>query len=69
MQVFLGGWGNSKSVIRKNRAKPDVAEAETPGILSGDESRGFWIRLVIAINYRTKATVSQLISKSMPYFF
>ncbi|XP_043254889.1 uncharacterized protein LOC122398776 isoform X5 [Colletes gigas] len=43
-EVFIGGWGNSKSVIRKNKSKPDVAEADTPGILSNDEFRGFWIR-------------------------
>lgn len=43
-EVFIGGWSNSKSVIRKNRTKPDVAEVETPDILSGDEFRGFWIR-------------------------
>ncbi|XP_034177579.1 uncharacterized protein LOC117603005 isoform X4 [Osmia lignaria lignaria] len=43
-EVFIGGWSNGKSVIRKNRSKPDVAEVETPGILSGDEYRGFWIR-------------------------
>ncbi|XP_033228796.1 C3 and PZP-like alpha-2-macroglobulin domain-containing protein 8 isoform X2 [Belonocnema kinseyi] len=43
-EVFFGGWGNSKSVIRKNRTKPEVAEAQTPEILSNDETRGFWIR-------------------------
>ncbi|XP_043277425.1 uncharacterized protein [Venturia canescens] len=43
-EVFIGGWGNSKSVIRKNRTKPEVAEADTPGILSNDEFRGFWVR-------------------------
>uniref|UniRef100_A0A1B0G458 Farnesoic acid O-methyl transferase domain-containing protein n=1 Tax=Glossina morsitans morsitans TaxID=37546 RepID=A0A1B0G458_GLOMM len=43
-EVFIGGWSNSKSVIRKNRQKPDVAEADTPGILDGGEFRGFWIR-------------------------
>ncbi|XP_032681078.1 C3 and PZP-like alpha-2-macroglobulin domain-containing protein 8 isoform X3 [Odontomachus brunneus] len=43
-EVFIGGWSNSKSVIRKNRVKPDVAEMETPGILNGDDYRGFWIR-------------------------
>lgn len=47
LQVFIGGWSNSKSVIRKNRTKPDVAEADTPGILSADETRGFWIRWVV----------------------
>lgn len=43
-EVFIGGWKNSKSVIRKNRSKPDVAELDTPNILSDGEFRGFWIR-------------------------
>ncbi|KAK2582902.1 hypothetical protein KPH14_008972 [Odynerus spinipes] len=43
-EVFIGGWGNTKSVIRKNRTKPEVAETETPGILTADDYRGFWIR-------------------------
>nr|AEE61416.1 unknown [Dendroctonus ponderosae] len=43
-EVFIGGWGNSKSIIRKNRTKPDVAEVPTPNILSDGEFRGFWIR-------------------------
>lgn len=43
-QIFIGGWSNAKSVIRKNRTKPDVVEIETPGILSGSEFRGFWVR-------------------------
>lgn len=43
-EIFIGGWGNSKSVIRKNRTKPDVAESNTPGILNPDEFRGFWVR-------------------------
>ncbi|XP_011342741.1 uncharacterized protein LOC105282474 isoform X1 [Ooceraea biroi] len=43
-EVFIGGWSNSKSVVRKNRTKPDVVEVETPGILDADDYRGFWIR-------------------------
>lgn len=43
-EVFLGGWGNTKSVIRKDRQKPDVVEQATPDILSANEYRGFWIR-------------------------
>ncbi|XP_046836952.1 uncharacterized protein LOC124432248 isoform X2 [Vespa crabro] len=43
-EVIIGGWANSKSVIRKNRTKPEVAEKETPGILTADNFRGFWIR-------------------------
>lgn len=44
LEVFIGGWSNSKSVVRKNREKPDVVEESTPDILSADELRGFWIR-------------------------
>lgn len=44
VEIFIGGWGNSKSVIRRNRTKPEKAEAETPDILHGSEFRGFWIR-------------------------
>ncbi|XP_055372435.1 C3 and PZP-like alpha-2-macroglobulin domain-containing protein 8 [Condylostylus longicornis] len=43
-EVFIGGWQNTKSVIRKNRTKPDVVETDTPGILNPGEFRGFWIR-------------------------
>lgn len=43
-EVFLGGWKNTKSIIRKNRTKPDVAEADTPDLLNDGEFRGFWIR-------------------------
>lgn len=43
-EVFIGGWGNTKSVIRKNRTKPDVVEVPTPGFLTNDDFRGFWIR-------------------------
>lgn len=44
LEIFLGGWKNTKSVIRKNRTKPDVTEESTPDILNGSEFRGFWIR-------------------------
>ncbi|XP_059486867.1 uncharacterized protein LOC132203249 isoform X1 [Neocloeon triangulifer] len=43
LEVFIGGWDNSKCAIRRDRAKPDRAEAETPDVLSADEFRGFWI--------------------------
>ncbi|XP_055300716.1 uncharacterized protein LOC129567635 [Sitodiplosis mosellana] len=45
-EVFIGGWQNSKSVIRYNQTKPEVAEANTPQILSPNEFRGFWIRVI-----------------------
>ncbi|XP_055683680.1 C3 and PZP-like alpha-2-macroglobulin domain-containing protein 8 isoform X2 [Lutzomyia longipalpis] len=44
IEVFIGGWKNTKSVIRKNRTKPDVVEADTPDVLNAGEFRGFWIR-------------------------
>lgn len=44
LEVFIGGWKNTKSVIRKNRTKPDVVEQDTPDILTDGEFRGFWIR-------------------------
>lgn len=43
VEVFIGGWGNSKSAIRVNRTKPDKDTQDTPKILSGDEFRGFWV--------------------------
>ncbi|XP_046753362.1 uncharacterized protein LOC124416394 isoform X1 [Diprion similis] len=43
-EIFLGGWNNARSVIRKNRSKPEAAEADTPGILTDSDFRGFWIR-------------------------
>lgn len=44
LEVFLGGWSNTKSVIRKNKQKPEKAEADTPDILNPTEFRGFWVR-------------------------
>lgn len=49
IEVFIGGWQNSKSVIRYNQSKPEVAEADTPNILSPQELRGFWIRVTDGI--------------------
>ncbi|GBP45177.1 C3 and PZP-like alpha-2-macroglobulin domain-containing protein 8 [Eumeta japonica] len=43
-EIFIGGWGNTKSVIRRNRTKPDKVEIETPNVLNGGEFRGFWVR-------------------------
>jgi len=40
---FIGGWRNTKSALRRNRAVL-VAEANTPQIISGAEYREFWIR-------------------------
>lgn len=45
IEIFIGGWGNTKSVIRNNKTKPEVAECATPHILNAGEFRGFWIRV------------------------
>ncbi len=42
-EIFFGGWENSKSCIRHNKEKPEMAEADTPDLLSPDEFRKFWI--------------------------
>ncbi|XP_026688880.1 C3 and PZP-like alpha-2-macroglobulin domain-containing protein 8 isoform X2 [Diaphorina citri] len=42
-EVFIGGWNNSKSVIRKNKQKLDVVTVETPGILTGAGHKFFWL--------------------------
>jgi hypothetical protein len=42
-QIFIGGWGNAKTAIRRNREKPEKAVVDTPDILSDAEYRGFWI--------------------------
>lgn len=44
VEIFIGGWCNTKSVIRQNKQKPDFIESVTPNILSASEFRGFWIR-------------------------
>lgn len=43
-EVFLGGWKNTKSVIRKNQEQPDVADVPTPNILNTNEYKSFWIK-------------------------
>ncbi|XP_063229579.1 uncharacterized protein LOC134534858 isoform X2 [Bacillus rossius redtenbacheri] len=43
-EVLIGGWGNAKTGIRRNRQKPEKALTDTPDVLNGGEYRGFWIR-------------------------
>lgn len=51
IEVFIGGWGNTKSVIRYNKEKPEVAECGTPDILNGNEYRGFWVRATDGVSF------------------
>ncbi|KAL0851415.1 hypothetical protein ABMA28_007225 [Loxostege sticticalis] len=41
-EIIIGGWENTKSVIRKN--KINKREVETPGITNENEFRRFWVR-------------------------
>ncbi|KAF0302992.1 C3 and PZP-like alpha-2-macroglobulin domain-containing protein 8 [Amphibalanus amphitrite] len=44
LQVFIGAWKNGQSGIRLgNKNKQDVARVDTPGIVSEEEFRKFWI--------------------------
>jgi hypothetical protein len=71
IEVFIGGWQNSKSVIRYNQNKPEVAEAHTPGILSANELRGFWVRYtdgVVTVGYEGEAASFLSWRDPMPFF-
>ncbi|XP_063838499.1 uncharacterized protein LOC135087680 [Ostrinia nubilalis] len=43
-EVIIGGWENTKSVIRRKGKNPDQKEIQTPGILTDKEFRRFSIR-------------------------
>lgn len=43
VEIFIGGWNNSKSVIRFNQSKPDKVEVDTPDIVCDAEYRRFWV--------------------------
>jgi hypothetical protein len=74
LEVFIGGWSNSKSVVRKNRTKPDVVEEATPQILNAGEFIGFWIRwtdnvLAVGREGEAAAFMSYNISEPFPINF
>ena len=43
-QIVIGGWKNTKSVIRRNGVEPNKDEVLTPYIVSDAEYHGFYIR-------------------------
>lgn len=48
IEAIIGGWQNTKSVIRKNKSEVNKVECDTPDILSLAEYRVFWIRVTEA---------------------
>ncbi|XP_019614801.1 PREDICTED: cell wall protein RBR3-like [Branchiostoma belcheri] len=44
-EIVLGGWGNTKSAIRRGKLGSDVTNVDTPAINSPTEYRTFWINL------------------------
>ena len=46
-EIVIGGWDNTKSMIRDKKQTPigGYSETSTPDILSESEFRGFWISL------------------------
>ncbi|XP_063533409.1 uncharacterized protein LOC134743727 isoform X1 [Cydia strobilella] len=45
-EIVIGGWGNTKSAIRKKycHQKVDKVEVSTPNYLNENQYRGFWVR-------------------------
>ncbi|XP_018008299.1 uncharacterized protein LOC108666006, partial [Hyalella azteca] len=43
-EVFIGCWGGDESGIRRGK-EDDVVKVDTPGVLSDEEHRGFWITM------------------------
>jgi hypothetical protein len=40
---MIGGWKNTRTVLKRNNTLPFKVDINTPNILSGAEYRGFWI--------------------------
>ncbi|CAB0004162.1 unnamed protein product [Nesidiocoris tenuis] len=72
LQIFIGGWGNSKIAIRRNREKPDVVEQPYPNTLSAGEFKTFWVTWYDGtINLGMDDNPTPFLSwsdPSMPYF-
>merc|ERR1712117_993838 len=41
-EIVIGGWGNSKSVIRKSNQGTNQVQASTSNIVSSSEEKQFW---------------------------
>lgn len=43
-EIVIGGWTNTKSVIRQIGKQPDLIAVSTPSIVNPREMRSFWVR-------------------------
>ncbi|KOB51934.1 Uncharacterized protein OBRU01_26860, partial [Operophtera brumata] len=43
-EIHIGGWSNTKSIVRRDRREPDKSWSLTPGILNAHEFVDLWIR-------------------------
>ncbi|CAB3359561.1 Hypothetical predicted protein [Cloeon dipterum] len=44
LEIFLGGWDNKMSAIRRDNAQPEKVKVSTPDLLSSKEYFAFWIK-------------------------
>lgn len=49
IEINIGGWKNTKSMMRFNNKEPFVSECQTPNILDAEAFKGFWIRVTQSI--------------------
>lgn len=42
-EIVIGGWTNTKSVIRQIGKQPDLIAVSTPSIVNPREMRSFWV--------------------------
>ncbi|XP_068251245.1 uncharacterized protein [Palaemon carinicauda] len=66
-EIFLAGWNGAESAIRRNKSD-DVHRTKTPGIVSGNLFRGFWITVEPhAIKVGRKGEGSPFLMHSDPF--
>lgn len=46
LEIFIGGWNNTKSAIRKNQVRPGEVTVKSNEILNRAEFRHFWMTWV-----------------------